>query len=382
MINKVLFVDDEPTVLEGYKRMLHRDFEVDTAVGSLQGLTMVHDRGPYPVVISDMRMPGMNGAEFLAQVRQTAPETVRMLLTGYSDIDAAMEAVNKGNIFRFLTKPCEKETLVEAINAGVYQYRMALVEKELLENTLMGSVKVLTDILAAVCPEIFGRSMRILRYVRHLIAKFNLPSPWRFETSAMLSQLGCVTLEPVIMQAAFAGEQLSDEDQLRFDAHPQVARELLGLIPRMEDIAWMISQQLTKGSLDQAPDLPKDLSESILLGTKILRLAVAYDNLLLKGVPDEEVFLRLRLRQDGFGPELVAALSDIKGESSTMQLRKIAIGRLTIGMILQQEVRTRSGMLMVPSGQEITPVLLIRLRNFARVGAIDSEFSVLTPRGL
>jgi DNA-binding NtrC family response regulator len=147
MLDKVLFVDDEPSVLEGYKRMLHREFEVDTAVSGEQGLTLIRDRGPYSVVISDMRMPGMNGAQFLAQVRQRAPDTIRMLLTGFTDIDAAMEAVNQGNIFRFLAKPCEKEVLVGAINAGVYQYRLVMVERELLENTLMGSVKVLTDVL-------------------------------------------------------------------------------------------------------------------------------------------------------------------------------------------------------------------------------------------
>ena len=173
MVNKVLFVDDESSILDGYKRMLHREFEVDTAVGGLQGLTLIRDRGPFSVVISDMRMPGMNGAQFLAQVRQSAPDTVRMLLTGYTDIDAAMDAVNRGNIFRFLAKPCEKETMIEAINAGIYQYRLVMVEKELLEDTLMGSIKVMTDVLSAASPEAFGRSMRITRYVRHVIGKFN-----------------------------------------------------------------------------------------------------------------------------------------------------------------------------------------------------------------
>jgi CheY-like chemotaxis protein len=112
MADKILFVDDEPAVLDGYRRMLHREFEVDTATGGERGLMLIHDCGPYCVVISDMRMPGMNGAEFLSQVRQKTPETVRMLLTGYTDINAAIEAVNEGNIFRFLTKPCMKETLV------------------------------------------------------------------------------------------------------------------------------------------------------------------------------------------------------------------------------------------------------------------------------
>jgi len=98
------------------------------------GLSLIHDCGPYSVVISDMRMPGMNGAEFLYQVRQKSPESVRMLLTGYTDINAAIEAVNEGNIFRFLTKPCAKEALVEAINIGIDQYRSITTEKKLAKK--------------------------------------------------------------------------------------------------------------------------------------------------------------------------------------------------------------------------------------------------------
>lgn len=130
MADKILFVDDEPSILNGYKRMLHREFEVDTAVGGEQGLALIRDRGPYAVVISDMRMPGMNGTDFLAHVRQTAPNTVRMLLTGFADIDAAIEAVNQERIFRYFAKPCEKGALVGAINAGVNQYRLVMIERE------------------------------------------------------------------------------------------------------------------------------------------------------------------------------------------------------------------------------------------------------------
>src|SRR5271157_3988763 len=134
MADKILFVDDEPAVLDGYRRMLHREFEVDIAVGGERGLMLIHDCGPYSIVISDMRMPGMNGAEFLYQVRQKSPETVRMLLTGGTDLNAAIDAVNEGNIFRFLTKPCMKETLVEAIHIGLAQYHTITTEKKLVKK--------------------------------------------------------------------------------------------------------------------------------------------------------------------------------------------------------------------------------------------------------
>lgn len=380
MTDKVLFVDDEPAVLEGYKRMLHRDFQVDTALGGKQALAAIHELGPYAVVISDMRMPEMNGAQFLARVRGTAPDTVRMLLTGHSDLNAAMEAVNEGNIFRFLTKPCEKELLAKALTTGMVQYRLVTAEKELLEKTLMGSIKVLTDVLSAASPEAFGRSMRIARLVRHLVRKFSLLSPWRFEAAAMLSQLGCITLDPDLIQAAYLGKSLSCEDQARFAAHPQVARDLLVNIPRLEPIAWMISQQLTEKSVYEVPGEPVSSAADIVLGAKMLKLAVALDNLRMKGLSDQEAIAKLRERHSEFGPELLEAMAGIDPESTKMEPRKVSASKLTADMILQQEIRTLGrGILLAANGQELTQTLLIKLDHLSRWGTIDKEIAVLVP---
>jgi len=131
---KILFVDDEAAALDGYRRILHQQFTLSTAPSGEEGLAAIQTNGPFAVVISDMRMPGMNGSEFLAQVRRRAPDTVRMLLTGHADLDSAIDAVNRGNIYRFLTKPCEKQALVEAIRAGLDQYRTVAAEKEIVKK--------------------------------------------------------------------------------------------------------------------------------------------------------------------------------------------------------------------------------------------------------
>jgi FixJ family two-component response regulator len=377
MADKTLFVDDETAVLDGYKRMLHREFEVDSAVGGEEGLAAIRERGPYAIVISDMRMPGMDGAQFLAEVRQTSPDTVRMLLTGYTDLDAAIHSVNEGNIFRFLTKPCEKEVMAKTITAGLVQYHLVRAEKDLLENTLMGSIKVLTDVLCATNPDAFGRSMRIARCVRHLVSKFGLPSPWRFEAAAMLSQLGCVTLDPEVIQGACLGVILTAEDQARFNAHPQVARDLLVNIPRLEAIAWMISQQLTKEIPATVPEMSAAAAEAIVFGAKILKLAAAYDDLLMRGLPGEDAIGELRRRRAEFGSELLDALASIKPVGTKMELRKIPASLFTVGMILQQEIRTRAGALVAAKGQEITHALMIKLDNLSRAGTIDKQIMVL-----
>jgi len=379
MSDKILFVDDEPAVLDGYKRILHREFEVNTAIGGAQGLNAIQNDGPYAIVVSDMRMPEMSGSQFLARVRQTTPDTVRMLLTGHADVSVAIDAVNEGNIFRFLTKPCDKEILSKAITAGLIQYRLVTAEKDLLENTLMGSIKVLTDVLSVVNPEAFGRSMRITRCMRHLVAKFGLSSPWRFEAAAMLSQLGCVSLDPEVMQAAYVGMEISPEDKARFAAHPRAARDLLVSIPRLEPIAWMISQQLAKEPSNDTPKVPALPADAMVFGAKLLKLAIAFDDLGMRGIPEEDAIARLRLRGNEFGQELIDALKDMKPEGGKMELRKVSVAKLAAGMILQQEIRNKAGMLVVAKGQEVTHALLIKLANFARAGTIDKEMVALVP---
>src|ERR1700722_18601072 len=168
MNEKILFVDDEPNLLDGLRRLLGKEFSIETANGGEAGLNLLAESGPFAVVMSDMRMPGMNGVQFLSAVRQRWPDTVRLMLTGNSDIQTAIDAVKEGSVFRFMTKPCPENILKGAIRAALVQYGLIGAEKELLEKTLHGSVKVLTEILALVNPAAFSRASRIHHTVRHM----------------------------------------------------------------------------------------------------------------------------------------------------------------------------------------------------------------------
>jgi len=182
----------------------------------------------------------MNGVQFLARVRQAAPATIRMILTGGSDFDAALAAVNEGHVFRFLLKLSQPRDLAHAVTSGLVQYRLITAEKDLLENTLMGSIKVFTDILSAVNPEAFGKSIRIARGMKHLVEKFHLPSSWCFEAAAMLSQIGCIMLDQDLIPAAYVDTHLSAQKPALFESHPGVAQKLLAKVRRLEPVAWMI----------------------------------------------------------------------------------------------------------------------------------------------
>ncbi|MCP4630751.1 MAG: SpoIIE family protein phosphatase [bacterium] len=134
MRTKVLLVDDDELLLAGLKRQLRNKFRVETAISGEVAVKMVEENGPYAVVVSDYVMPGMNGIEFLSQVKLTNPATIRMMLTGSGDMTTAIKAVNEGSIYKFHPKPCPAETLGEAIQSGINEYQKVTTDQTQLKN--------------------------------------------------------------------------------------------------------------------------------------------------------------------------------------------------------------------------------------------------------
>ncbi len=201
MNRKVLFVDDQVEVTSSYKRLLRQHFEIHTAASAEEALTClrVNKDTPYAVIVSDFKMPGMDGLDFLKEAKEISPDTTRVLLTGYADTETAATAINEGAIFRFLSKPCPTKEMITIINDCIQQHHLLISEKELLRGTLQGSLKVLSDILAVSNPDSFGQGERIKKIVSYLLKKVPQPNSWQIEIAAMLSQIGSVALPPQIV---------------------------------------------------------------------------------------------------------------------------------------------------------------------------------------
>src|SRR5579863_2868323 len=298
MAEKILLVDDDNSILDGYRRSLCREFSLETALGGEQALQLAASNGPFAVVVSDMRMPGMDGIQLLSRIKTLSPDTIRVMITGNADMDTAINAINEGNIFRFLNKPCSKEVMAKTLTAALVQYRLVTAEKQLLEQTLSGSIQVLTEVLSLVNPAAFSRAERARRYIHHVVAAMKLGNPWQYEVAAMMSQLGCVTLPAETVDAVYRGEKLSPNEQAQYDAHPQVAYDLLSKIPRLEPIAWMVQHQN-----DEHAEAKDSETTGLLMGAQMLRLILAYEKLIREGKSRTEGAHFLARKNSDFNPK-------------------------------------------------------------------------------
>ncbi|CDM64096.1 HD domain-containing phosphohydrolase [Pyrinomonas methylaliphatogenes] len=379
MTEKILFVDDEQNVLDGYKRAL-KGFQIETATSGEQALSMIEASGPYAVVVADMRMPGMDGVQLLARTCEVAPHSIRIMLTGCADQQTAIEAVNEGRIFRFITKPCAPETLSRILLAALEQYRLVMAEKELLEKTLMGSLQVLTDILSFVNPTAFGRASRVQRLVHQLVEIIGAENAWQIEIAAMLSQVGCITVPEETLLKVYKGATLTVDELRILQAHPQVGHDLIARIPRLEPVAEIIAYQ---EKLFNGAGTPKDerFGHEIPFGARILKVALDFDKLLEAKLSPAEAYKEMRRRGDWYDPVVVEALGEAIAQSERRFTTKyVFLYELRPGMIIAQDIIATNGLLLIAQGQEVTPSLRMRLENFALRGGLEEPIKVLVPK--
>jgi response regulator RpfG family c-di-GMP phosphodiesterase len=378
MSERILFVDDEPNVLEGIQRTLRKQANLHVASSGADGLRLLTDSGPFALVISDMRMPLMSGAQFLAKVRAQAPDTVRMILSGQADLQATIEAVNDGHIFRFLTKPCPSDQLIGAIEDGIKQYRLLTAEKVLLEQTLNGSVQMLIEILGLVQPAASSRASRLRRYVVELTAALALPERWQWALAALVSQIGCVALPKEIMSKVEAGQTLNDEERRLHDSHPEIAGKLLAAIPRLEDVAAIVTAQFADVAwTGQSEDVRQwDIRSA---GRLLLRCAFEFDCLTTRGVSRDAAINALRTSRLGFPRSIIKALSSLPRTSLECIVRQVRLKDLAVGMTLDEDLVSPKGIRLVPMGQEVTRTLIVRLTSIAGGVGIAEPFRVRVP---
>jgi CheY-like chemotaxis protein len=374
--SRIVCVDDEPQVLSGLSLHLRRRYEVETATSGAAALELLSRQPPAAVVISDMRMPGMNGAELLAKASSAHPSTTRILLTGHAELDSAIAAVNKGSVFRFLVKPCPPPELLGAVEAAVELHRVTVAERTLLEQTLHGSIKLLTEVMGITNPVAFGRAQRIKQHVSSLCDKLELTERWQVEVAAMLSQLSTFTLPAETLEKVYYGAALTPEEQAMLDRTPDVTEQLLGHIPRLEAVREILASYPKPYKKPDKAEQAHDAAQ-VQRWSQVLRLAVDFDTLEAQGLSSGMALTSLKGRADQYDPQVLSAFLGLHGQRREGdKIRDISLAALRSGMLLAADVKLANGTLFVARGYEVTPAFLERVKNF-RPGSVREPIKVL-----
>lgn len=364
MSERVLIVDDDINLLSGIRRQLFDKFDITTAEGGAAALHLIDEEAPFAVVLSDMRMPEMDGIELLGHFGRQSKDTVRMMLTGNADQQTAIDAINEGHIFRFLKKPCSQSTLCDAIQAGIEQYRLVVAEQELLSKTVAGTVKAFTEILSLLNPNAFAVASRARRLVRDVAKQLQVDRPWEVEMAAMLSQMGWVTVP--------------NESHRDLPAPSRLSYDLVKSIPRLEGVANILASCGT--GADVPPEECSGPQNEEPIGASVLKMVLAYDALIDSGVGSDGAIDQLHSKGFVRDPRLLDVLRSVVAEREEWDIEVVSPGKLAVGSVLAKDILTADGRILLRQGQEISEPIRQRLIDISKRTELAQSIHVLGQR--
>ncbi|MFH1196861.1 MAG: HD domain-containing phosphohydrolase [bacterium] len=376
MADKILLVDDETNILLSYRRILKNDFEVVTCSKPAEAIGMISSSGPFAVVVSDFRMPEMDGNQLLSIISQSSPNIIRIMLTGFVDIKVAIDAVNQGRVFRFLTKPIAPDLLKKTIIDAVRQYQLITAESMLLDKTLKGSIKILIDILSVVNPLAFSLATKIRDLSSRIARRVGTEKVYEVEIAALLSQIGCVSVPQEILEKRFSGIKLEPPEEELFYSHPDTGRSLINNIPRLEHISEAISYQYKNYD---GSDGIKNLKsfDNIPFSARILKVLNDYEYFVRSNKSPKEAIQAMTENASHYDPIIFAALkAEIVSGDEQYTLKIIPILELLPGMIVAQNFKDNQGNLLISKGNEITDAIKYRLISYFKMHKIEEFMKV------
>lgn len=362
----ILCVDDDERLLSGLELHLGFDHDVQTAISGKAGLALLDERPDCAVIVSDMRMPEMNGAEFLARSRLITPDTTRMLLTGFSEVADTVSAVNDGGIFRFLTKPIPPDALVGAVEAGLRQWHLIRTERVLLEETLNGAVQSLIEALEIASPATFSRSRRVEAGCRHVAVALGLEPVWEVALAGLLMRIGWISLPSDVVDRRLSGIELSEADASMLEDALKTTVRLVDRIPRLDGVARIIG--------DSGPATSTTPSTA----ANVVRAVADFDDALRLGRNASKALAQLA---SDHHHTIVEAIKTWPHAGPAQEIREVGLTQLIAGMSAAKDIMTPSGNLLVKEGADLTETLIQRLRNFALSHGVVEPIYVASEAG-
>lgn len=407
---EVLAVDDEPNILSALRRTLRtQGYRVRTAESGAVGLAMLAD-APADVIISDMRMPEMNGADFLHRTRHQWPESVRILLTGYADVQATIEAVNRAEIFRYLSKPWDDAVLLSTLRDGLERQVLRREREQLLQTIsrqhaqlqghseqleqrvrertaalataqaelkqahdrvqgdLVGTLKLLSHLADTRAGLATGCARDTAALVRQLAPAAGLDARNAADTfhAALLEDLGRLTLDDRLLVTPLL--RLAAADRRSVEGLPLAAEGYLLALPSLQGSAAILRHCGERWDGQGEPDGLK--ADAIPLGSRLLRVCSTFVRLKAGAIEARrfEVPDALRWLEFGsgkrFDPALVQLLAaQVSRGEVARSARQLTLPQLASGMTLARDLKAGS-VLLAPQGRVLDATLIESLRRF------------------
>lgn len=420
----ILCVDDEPNILSALKRLFRgKGWHVLSAAGGQAGLALMENEA-VDLVISDMRMPEMDGAQFLAQVRVRWPDTVRLLLTGHSDINAIIDAITRGEIYRYITKPWDDNDIVLIVRQALERQALEMEKKRLealtarqnqelvtlnasleakveartaelrianeslqganerLKTSFVTSIKVFSTLLEMRGGSLSGHSRRVADLARRIAIRLKLDGKLVQDifVAGLLHEIGKVGFADELLNTPVAMMKPEQLDSYR--KHTEQAEQLLLPLSDLREASDIITAQFERFDGTGFPQRLAD--QSIPIGARILTLASDFDNMQTGTLThhqlsaDEAKIIVVHSSGKRYDPQVVDAFMALFADASLEVVKKTRYGEIAVnicnlkaGMVLSRDLLSQSGMLMLSGGHVLDERLIRKLMDFQETGAMD-----------
>jgi CheY-like chemotaxis protein len=374
--NNIVVVDDQPANLKLLEELLTQQGHTVRSFPRGRLALDAAARHVPDLILLDINMPEMDGFEVCRRLKadlKLAGIPV-LFLSALNETRDKVTAFRSGGV-DYITKPFQLEEVRARVDTHLELYRARQRERELLERTLNGAVKALSDLAHLTSPTLTERSGALRSMVVHMAAQMHLSDAWQYELAAMLCLIGCITLPSDAFEHAYVADNASAEEERMYRAHPDVGFQLLSRIPRLENVAEMIRLQQVETSRWASNDVAER-------GARMLKTAQELDRRTLRGVPFQTACDQLRSASAKYPTALLDALKEYSPSRVHFEVKRLESQQLLPGMILEDDVVTEEGSMMVISkGTTLTVTLIERVRNFARTRGIREPIQVRAPQG-
>jgi response regulator RpfG family c-di-GMP phosphodiesterase len=413
-VGSILIVDDEEIVLVALRDTLqHAGYRVVTSPNAIQALSILKNE-PFSVIISDQQMPMITGLEFLAQVKQIQPEATRILITAVLNLSTVIDAINKGEIYRFVVKPWLREELLATVRNAVQRYdlicrnhslqatTLAMNEKlsslnraleqqvarvaeqnaelgnlnKALQDNLQQSVELCLRTLQTFYPTLGSQARRVFELCKAMAESLQLPSEEQqsIEIAAWLHDIGLVGVPRSLIRTwQQTPDALQDAEWTLIKHHPVLGQELTSFVHHLKMVGPAIRSHHERFDGSGYPDQLQ--GENIPWLARLLAVAVAYSESNMEARAAAEWVKR----GSGtlFDPEAVRAfLRSLPKAVLPQKQREVLLSELQPGMVLAKGIYTSNGILLIPDGQKLSESYIDTLRNHNRLNPISQSLLV------